>query len=275
MSINPLQQYFRQPKVFITLPSHGVYNKPGTFTGAIENMPVFGMTGMDEILMKTPDALLTGESTVKVIQSCCPSIANGWDVSNLDIDAILVAIRIATAGNIMPVTHTCSKCSTENNYDINVSDFLDHFAQCKFDAKLVQGNITIKLCPLNYKQMTDFNLENFMLQKRLYQTVDMANEDDKNKALSELYQDLARLQNKVFLASVEQIETVDSVVTEKPFIQEWIENIDKSIFDALKAHIEKNNAIWRIPPTPIKCENCGDESTVQIELDQSSFFGNA
>ena len=77
MSNNPLQQYFRQPKVFITLPSHGVYNKPGTITGSFENMPIFGMTGMDEILLKTPDALLTGESTVKVIQSCCPNIVDG------------------------------------------------------------------------------------------------------------------------------------------------------------------------------------------------------
>jgi hypothetical protein len=53
MANNPLQQYFRQPKIFINLPSQGVYNKPGSIQGEVSNMPVFGMTGMDEILMKT------------------------------------------------------------------------------------------------------------------------------------------------------------------------------------------------------------------------------
>jgi hypothetical protein len=72
MNQNPLQQYFRQPKIFINLPSQGIYSKEGSIQGEVNNMPVYGMTGMDEIIVKTPDALLSGESTVKVVQSCCP-----------------------------------------------------------------------------------------------------------------------------------------------------------------------------------------------------------
>jgi len=67
---NPLQQYFRQPKIWVGLPSNGVYSESGTFDGDVSNMPIFGMTGMDEIILKTPDALITGESTIKIIQSC-------------------------------------------------------------------------------------------------------------------------------------------------------------------------------------------------------------
>lgn len=233
------------------------------------------MTGMDEILLKTPDALLTGESTVKVIQSCCPNIVDGWDISNLDIDALLVAIRIATAGNIMPVTHTCPNCSAENNYDINVSTFLDHFATCKFDPKIVVGDLVIKVCPLSYRQVTDFNIENFILQKRLYQTFEMPDEEEKTKLISELYQELAKLQNKIFVASIEQIEIGDKFVTEKPFIQEWLENVDKSVFTSLKDHIEANNATWKIPNSTVKCDTCETEAEIQLDLDQSSFFAGA
>ena len=110
MAQNPLQNYFRQPKVFLKLPSMGIYNKPEAIQGNVENIPVYGMTGMDEIILKTPDALISGESTVKVIQSCCPTIVDAWDVSNLDIDALLVAVRIATYGNTMNVSYTCKKC---------------------------------------------------------------------------------------------------------------------------------------------------------------------
>ena len=74
MAENPLKQYFRQPKIYITLPSKGVFYSPDDISGLFENIPIYGMTGMDEIILKTPDALMSGESTVKIVQSCCPTI---------------------------------------------------------------------------------------------------------------------------------------------------------------------------------------------------------
>jgi hypothetical protein len=275
MAENPLKQFFRQPKVFVTLPSGGLYNKPSTLNGSPENMPVYGMTGMDEILIKTPDALLSGESTIRVIQSCCPSIADAWDVSNLDIDALLVAIRIATYGNIMSITHVCSNCSTDNNYDIELGKYLDHFSHCNFDADVVVGDLKIKLKPLNYREATNFNLENFAIQKRLNQVVEMPNGDDKSKAMTDIFDDLGKLQNKVTLSSIQQVETPVGIVTEFSYIKEWLDNCDKSVFDAIKQIINKNGDEWRVPDHATKCDNCGYESTIAIELDQSSFFGNA
>ena len=49
-----LQKYKRQPKLFIDLPSQGKwYNDTIIQDGKVESMPVFGMTAMDEILLKT------------------------------------------------------------------------------------------------------------------------------------------------------------------------------------------------------------------------------
>jgi hypothetical protein len=275
MANNPLQQYFRQPKVFLSLPSNGIYNAEGAITGDPSNLPVFGMTGMDEILLKTPDALLTGESTVRVMQSCCPSITDAWNVSNLDVDALLVAIRIATYGNEMNITHICSSCTTDNTYDIDVSKFLDHFAQCKFDPTVVVNDLSIRIKPLNYKQVTEFNLENFTLQKRLFQISELPESDEKTKLLSELYNDLGILQNNVMLTGIEQVETPGGVVTEHAYIKEWIENSDKKIFDAVRKQVNINNEAWQLPDTVVKCEACGAENKITINLDQSSFFANA
>lgn len=275
MTNNPLQQYFRQPKVFISLPSHGIYNELSDFNGPTENMPVFGMTSMDEILLKTPDALLTGESTVQVIQSCCPTIVNAWSVSNLDIDALLVAIKIATSGNTMHMVQICKKCDTENEYDVDVGRFLDHFASCKFNNKIVIGELTVKLKPLNYKRVTDFNIENFSLQKRLYQAVNLTDEDEKKTVMSTIYKDLGVLQTKIFLASIEQVETPSGIVSEYGFIKEWLENCDRDIFALLKDQVNSNNDTWRIPAVPVKCENCGTEDHITIDMDQSNFFGGA
>jgi hypothetical protein len=275
MANNPLQQYFRQPKVFVSLPSQGVYNEPGVISGDPANLPVFGMTGMDEIILKTPDALLTGDSTVRVIQSCCPGITNAWAVSNLDVDALLVAIRIATYGNVMGITHICTNCATDNNYDIDVSKFLDHFAQCKFNHEVVIDDLTIRIRPLNYKQVTEFNLENFALQKRLFQISELADSEEKTQQIAEIYSDLGVLQNKVMIAGVEQVEVPGNVVTEYAYIKEWIENSDSRIFDAVRKQVQANNTTWQLPSTEIKCDNCGTENSITINLDQSSFFASA
>jgi len=106
---NPLQKFFRQPKVYVSLPSKGLYYEPGSLIGDYNNVPVFAMSGMDEIIMKTPDALFTGEATAKVIESCCPYIKNAKTMPSIDIDALLIAIRIATFGEKMTVTQTCQK----------------------------------------------------------------------------------------------------------------------------------------------------------------------
>ena len=88
---NPLQKYFRQPKVFISLPSKGLFYPEGALQGDHNNAPIFGMTGMDEIIFKTPDALFNGEATVKVVESCCPYIKDAKDMPSIDVDALLVA----------------------------------------------------------------------------------------------------------------------------------------------------------------------------------------
>jgi hypothetical protein len=49
---NPLSKFFRQPKIYITLPSRGLYYEPGVLGGSYENVPIFAMTGMDEISVR-------------------------------------------------------------------------------------------------------------------------------------------------------------------------------------------------------------------------------
>ena len=74
-----LQNYQRQPKIFIDLPSKGVfYDDTVLENGQHMQIPVFGMNAMDEIMFKTPDALFSGDATVQVIKSCIPTILDPW-----------------------------------------------------------------------------------------------------------------------------------------------------------------------------------------------------
>lgn len=275
MAQNPLQQYFRQPKIFISLPSQGVYSKPGTIDGDVNNLPVYGMTGMDEIIIKTPDALITGESTVKVIISCCPSIKDPWGLSALDLDLVLSAIRIATYGKELGLSSTCPACEEENDYDVDITKIIDHFSKCHYDNKVVVGDLVIKTQPLTYKQSTDFNLKNFELQQKISQVEFVEDKDEKQKKINALWQELAEVQRTIFATAIESVETQTTTVTERGFIDEWLLNCDKEVITAIRDHLDNNRKAWALPKYHVSCMNCKHEFDLSIDLDQSNFFGPA
>ena len=94
---SPLKKYTRQPKIYIDLPSKGKYYSDSVlYEDSYSNLAVFSMTANDEILYRTPDALITGQATAKNIQSCIPSILKPFNLVTLDVDALLLSIRLAT-----------------------------------------------------------------------------------------------------------------------------------------------------------------------------------
>jgi len=274
MSQNPLQKYFRQPKIYIKLPSLGSYYEPNVVVqGDIGRLPVYGMTGMDEIIAKTPDALLSGESTAKVIESCIPNIVDAWKLNLLDLDAILAAIRIATYGQDLELTSYCSNCGAENHYTVDVSQRIEFYKSCKYDNKVsVDKDLVVYIKPLTYKESSDFSLKNFQLQQQLKQIIELTDEEKRQTAINETYKQVGEIQKDILFASIEVVETADVRVNEPKFIREWLENCDKSVYVLLQTKIEANREAWQIPHPKVICGECKHEQDLIVELDRSNFF---
>ena len=85
---NPLNKYFRQAAIHITLPSNGDYPPHVVTPSATGEFPVMPMTAKDEIKFKTPDALMNGQGVVDVIQSGIPNIKDAWQIKSHDVDTI-------------------------------------------------------------------------------------------------------------------------------------------------------------------------------------------
>jgi hypothetical protein len=252
-----------------------MFNQPGTLASDPSKLPIFGMTGMDEILLKTPDALLNGEATVKVVESCCPAFTNGWDLSVLDLDLMLVAIRIATHGNTMTVTHTCTACDAVSDYDIDLGNVIQHFTGLEYDNKIVLKDVAIKIQPLNYKQWNEFQLKNFGVQRQLSQAMRIEDEDTQSKLIAGLFEQVSNIQTEMIFAQVDSVETADGVVNQREFIREWLQNSEKQIFDAIREQVEKNRLAWKIPSINVECPDCSAKNQVGLDMDQASFFANA
>jgi hypothetical protein len=106
MEPNPLNQYLRQPAIHLKLPSGGEYWPMGTLEMPITGeVPILPMSTRDEIVLNTPDALMNGQGVVDVIHSCVPNIKNAWAMPAMDLDAVLIAIRIATYSEKMSYSH--------------------------------------------------------------------------------------------------------------------------------------------------------------------------
>lgn len=57
-SANPLKQFFRQPAIYLRLPSNGDFWPAGSLQMTPNSeLPVYPMTAIDEITYRTPDAL--------------------------------------------------------------------------------------------------------------------------------------------------------------------------------------------------------------------------
>jgi len=270
---NPLQKFFRQPKIYISLPSKGLYYEPGALQGDYTNMPILALTGIDEIILKTPDALFNGESTIRIIESCCPYIKDAKNMPSIDIDTVLAAIKIATFGNTATVSKTCPKCGSENDYELSLNNIIDYFTNLKFNNKIVLNDqLSITIRPLKYSEMSYFSMENFKLQKILNQAAEM-NDEDKKAKINEIYIRLSELQLELLTLTVETATVESTVVTEKEYISDWLKNVERSVFSDIKKRIEENKDLWEIPETPVVCDGCGNENKIQLSLDQSSFFG--
>jgi hypothetical protein len=274
MATNPLQQYFRQPKIYVSLPSRGIYNAPGTINGDPNQLAVCAMTGMDEVIIKTPDALFTGEASVKLIESCCPNIKNAWDLSILDTELMFVAIRIATYGNNITISNTCVKCETLNDYELNLNFIVEHFSNCKYDNVVALKDLTVNIKPLTYKQQTDYNLQIYELQKQVRQATDIADTAEQQTTLNKLWEELSQIQLNLNINSIDSVQTPDVTVNERAYIAEWLANCESEVSVKIKSAIDANRDTWTIPPYSVECTNpeCKHETKLSIDLDNSNFF---
>jgi hypothetical protein len=269
---NPLQKYQRQPKIYISLPSKGLFYEPGVLLGDYNNVPIYALSGMDEIILKTPDALFTGVATIKVIESCCPFIKDASKIPSVDVDALIVAIRIATYGDKFAIDKICKSCESENSYEIPLQSVLDKFNNSKFQNTIqVSNEIQIKLRPLTYFEMSHYSVENFKLQKTLMQVDDLP-EEQRQSTIDQIFLDLADLQLDLFLTMIESVNVPEQVVTDKQSIADWLKNSERDVFQHIKTKIETNRKEWSIPTQSITCASCGADDQVDLELDYSSFF---
>lgn len=279
---NPLAAFMRQPKIYISLPSGGEFYPPGslipTETG---QFPVYSMTAKDELLLNVPDALMNGQAIVDVIQNCMPNIKNAWHVPNIDLDMILLAMRLATYGELM-VTPVKVNDDVEFDYQVDLRIVMDALtSQISWDSIVpVNDEMTVYVKPLNYRQMTKTALQTFETQKIIQAVNDeKLSEDDRLQVFKDSFKKLSDVTVGMVADSIYRIDTAMGSTDNPAFIKEFIDNADKDVFNVIQKHIERYKEQNTIKPIVVEVTEdmrargvTGETIEIPLTFDPSTFF---
>lgn len=272
---NPLLRHFRQPALYISLTSNGKFWADGalelTATGEI---PVYPMTAKDEIILKTPDALVNGTSVVQVIQSCCPNIKNAWEMPSIDVDSTLIAIRIASFGPTMSVSAKCPHCEEEHDYEINLQHVRDQVQSPNYDETIVTSDgVTIKLRPLTYNQISKAGSV-ALAEEKLIQSLNNDGIDDAVKAaeFDKHLKKMIEVNVDNATACTGAVIADGNVVTDPAYIKEYYQNVESSVLRKIQSKVKEYSDVVSIKPQPTLCTACEKQFNLNIEFDYSRFF---
>lgn len=274
---NPLSQYFRQPAIYIKLPSQGQFYPPGTIDIPPNlELPVLPMTAIDEITYRTPDALYNGSATVNVIQSCVPNIKNAWEIPSMDLDTVLIGIRIASYGHDMDFATSCPSCGHTHELTVDLRSVLERIRTPDYSVPITQSDLSIFLKPMTYKNLNDNNQIQFEQQK-LLQTLGTAEmpEEEKAKALGDTLKRVTELTVNSLAKSIGAIKTPTALVSDHEYIVDFLKNCDRALFTQIRDRIVELKGQAEMQPVKLSCPECKHEYDQLITLDMSSFFGYA
>jgi hypothetical protein len=278
---NPLKQYFRQPAIYIRLPSGGQFYPPGTLEmTASGEFPVYPMTAIDEITYRTPDALFNGEAVVTVIQSCVPSIKNAWALPSIDLDTILTAIRIASYGHNMEFETRCPGCNHEEGRTLDLRTVMDMLKSPDYTKSVTQGDIEIYFKPMTYKNLTDNNKAQYEEQRILNQLTPAGDtpediERARNIGYTEVLKKITQITVGALAQSIAIIKTPTAQVSEPEYISEFLSNCDRSLFNQIRDYIIETKTVAELQPLTIKCSECQFEYKQAVTLNMTDFFAGA
>lgn len=274
---NPLAKHFRQPAIQLKLPSKGQYYPEGTLNLPVTGeIPVYPMTVKDELTLKTPDALLNGSGMVDVVKSCCPNILDPWKMPAVDVDAVFVAIRLASYDPGMDFTSKCPHCSSSNEHTVDLRVVMDNLRPADYSKSKVIDGLSFKFKPQTYQNINKTSMITFEEQRLVDSVVQNSNLTDEEKAqkFKISFDKLKDMNIDVIAVSIESITTEDGVVVnDYQLIKDFLNNCGRNVYDAIKNHIQVLIDQNKLDDLKLNCDECHKDYQTSLTFDQANFFG--
>ena len=296
---NPLIEDLSFPPISICLPTSGHWYADGVVDPIADplDLEIKPIGILAEQNYRDPWLLASGKAIPRLIREVCPAILQPEELAEIDIEAILLATRLASYGDMLKLTHKCQYknvdsegdgeiCGEENDLDLNIQEFITRYDQIKnFEDYMVELKAVahkVYLRPTPYKQSIQVLRQAVKAEQTFKLFEDISAEDfvmDADKIGS--YTQLADLTSDVTVNSlVESIHYVTTVKGEKVYdkstIREWLLAMPTT---ETKLIVNKINEL-ALPlrqrsEVKYNCHACGFENKFLLELDPQRLFMQA
>ena len=277
---NPLAQYTRRAARYIKLPSCGQFYTKGIELTDNGELAVYPMTAKDELVLKSPDALLNGEAVKSVLRNCVPGVTDPGEIPTIDLDTILVAIRMATYGDDMEmdIEHQCDeKTKHESKITVNLGQLLDTVTYYSGEPAIVMmpNRIQVEIRPYTMADRNRIAMASWEQMSRM-QMLDSKADVDIKKKMTESSASVSKLIDitlDIIANSVIKVTTPEGdEVTDRKFIKDWLMNLEKSDFNIVDQGIKDLTGVGIAKEIHVLCDNCGQEHDVAINFNPTDFF---
>lgn len=154
---NPLLDFARKVECSVKIPSNGGwYDNDNISFNAINEIDIRPMLPNDEMTIVNPETLISGDSIIEIIKSCCPGIKNPSELYYPDVNAILLGIKKATYGDELTQQYICPLCWSKKN-DIIAKEVLrlikEKYPNGGIELSVEESQEIEKLAEENTKEM--------------------------------------------------------------------------------------------------------------------------
>lgn len=255
---NPLLANLKLPGRIFQLPSKGIFYKDGELSPSVKDgeIHVRAMSAMDEIHLKNPDQLFSGQAVESVFRHCIDGIEKPSQLLSKDVDAIMMFLRTVTYGPSYEFVakHNCEHAK-EHSYIADVDALIGKIKAVdptiidkNYSVTLQNGQV-VKLRPNRYSQVLDVIKQN--------ETKRELTADDMTRNL------------KMMLLNV--IDSVDGISAVN-LISEWIDSLTSPMINRIADKAEDVNDWGPDVSWELTCKDCGEKFSVDIPLNPVSFF---
>lgn len=255
---NPLLAQLKLPGRIFQLPSRGIFYKNGELSPSIKDGEVHAqpLSAFDEINMKNPDQLFSGEAVNTVFKTCASGIEKPSELLAKDVDALMMFLRVVTYGPNYEFTakHTC-KDAKEHSYIADIDQMIakmkmiDPTQVDKMYTVTMPNGQVVKMNPNRYNQILDVVRRN---QSKTEITV-----EDQMENL-----------NSMLLGVITQVDDV----TDPTLIQEWLKAAPVTFINRIAQRSESVNDWGPDLKWTCKCRDCGEDFEIEIPINPVSFF---
>ena len=254
---NPLLEKVQIPGEKFRMPSGGIFYKKGELEENIENGEVYvhPMNAMDELTLKSPDKLLSGEAVIEVFKRCIPEVTIPSELLAKDVDYLLMCLRMVSYGpNIeLSFKHACEDAK-DHSYSFPIRPILQ--ATKPIDPTTVK-NFRVET---SNGQVVALHPPKYLPTIKLYQVFSNDSQFDTEVLGEQLIENVASM-----------IETVDDYNDAK-HILEWLKTIRVGDVQTIGDKITELSDWGLEQEQTVSCKDCGEEIEISVPVNPIAFF---